>query len=451
MAGPLGAAPGIVVGVGVGTAAAAGLDPVFEPGKQAAWLAHPNKVLDPGLLAQLVAKGGIDLGTGQSQALRSGLSADRLDQLVYLSQTAPDVAIALELWRRGKLTEAQVDHALVKAGLEFQYWGPLKELFVERLGAPVIALAIVRGIMRNPGFLPVGPPTTEGNVKAFPVSPLDPIAEAQAVGVDSDRLFIETAIAGRPAAPDLAARGVFRGILERVDYDRAIAEGDIRNEWADAIFEASRQILSAHDYAELQLRGFQTAEQRDAGAAKHGMTAADAELLYNMLGRSISVHQVVTGEARGGTFDGPTAGIPPARLQSMQRSNIRPEYFNLADANRYSYPSAFFFRILLTSGEITADQGYQRFLEIGWPPDLAREIADALAPAGGTGKADPYVVKADNQLWTALHKAFVKQGVDRPTVESAMTVLVTDAADREIIFERWATEAGLGSRTGPPA
>lgn len=440
-----------MLGVGVGGAATAALEPLIEPGKQAAWNAHANKVLDPGLLAALVAKGGVDLGVAQVQARRSGLGADKLNQLVYLAQTAPDVAVALELWRRGKISPAQVDHALNKAGLEYQYWEPLKELFVERLGAPVIALAIVRGIMKDPGFLPVGPPATEGNVKAFPVSPLDPLAEATAVGVDRDRLFVETAIAGRPAAPDLAARATFRGILEKVDYQRAIAEGDIRNEWAEAIFEASRQILSAHDYAELQLRGFLTAAQRNAGAALHGMTAADAELLYNMLGRSISVHQVVTGEARGGVFEGPSAQIPPSRLQSLQRSNIRPEYFNLADANRYSYPSAFFFRLLLTSGALTADQGYQRFLELGWPPDLAREIADALAPGGGAAKVDPHVAKADSQLWTALHKAYVKTGVDRATVESAMTVLVESVADREIIFERWDTERTIAAVPGPPA
>lgn len=451
MASPLGSAPGIMIGVGVGTAAAAAIEPLVEPGAQSAWENHPNKVLDPGTLARLVAQGGVPLGEAQASAARSGYSSDKLDRLVYLAQRAPDVAVALELWRREKISEAQVDHALAKAEIEAQYWPAIKELFNDRLGAPVIALAIVRGIMKDPGYLPVAPPAAAGKVPAFPVSALDPVAEAKAVGIDSDRLFIETAIAGRPPGPELAARASYRGVIERVDYDRAISEGDVRNEWRDAIYEASRQILTAGEYAELELRGFYDAATRRTNTAKHGMSDADSDLLYNVLGRSITVHALTTGLARGGVFNGPTAAIPPAGLQAMQRSNIRPEWYNLDWANRYSYPSAFFFRLLLTTGALTADQGYQRFLELGWEPSLARQIADALAPGTAAGGVSPYVAKADTQLWTAIHKEYVKGLVDRATADAALAVLVPSAADRGVIFERWDEETNLGGRTGPPA
>src|SRR5207249_627895 len=122
--------------------------------------------------ARLVAQGALDIDVAKPLARREGFNADQFNRLVYLSQAAPDLALTLELWRRGQFGDptkgpavALVEHALAKAQIERQYWEPIKELFGERLAPPVIALAIVRGIMKDPGFLPVGPPTTEGKVK----------------------------------------------------------------------------------------------------------------------------------------------------------------------------------------------------------------------------------------------------------------------------------------------
>lgn len=406
MADPLGSAPGIIIGVGVGTAAAAAIEPAIEPARQKAWQANPNNILDPSTLAQLAAQGAISLGAAQATGNLHGLTDDKIAALVYLAQATPDLALVLELWRRDKIGVDLVDHALAKESIDQRYWAPLKELFNDRLGAPVIALAIVRGIMRDPGFLPVGPPTTEGKVRAFPVSPLDPLAEAKAVGIDSDRLFIETAIAGRPMGPEGAARAVFRDILERVDYDRAIAEGDIRNEWADAIFEASRAIPSASNFVNYRLRGWTDDAGMFAGTARHGMSEADTEVLFKEAGRPLSWHQIWIGLQRGGVYNGPTDQIAPAFLKGLQESDIRPEWYNLAWAQRYNYESVFVMRALVEGGDLTAEQAHQDLLDIGWRPDRAASVSKAWGAKAGVTK-DPWTTKAHQQLWTALHKAYV--------------------------------------------
>src|SRR5205823_801112 len=144
----------------------------------------------------------------------------------------------------------------------------LADLVDERLSAQVMALAIVRGLVPDPGILPVGPPSAVGKVPAFPVFNVDPVTEAQAQGFDLDRLSILAGIAGRPMGPESAASATFRKIIEKVDYQRAISEGDVRNEWAEAIFETARQILTSNQYAELQLRGFLTEAERVAQTDK---------------------------------------------------------------------------------------------------------------------------------------------------------------------------------------
>src|SRR5262249_47526034 len=154
-----------------------------------------------------------------------------LEALVYLALEAPSVHEALELRRRGRIKDEQLRHALAKAGIEQQYWPALLELIDERLSPEIVAEAIQRGIMPDPGFLPVGPPTAEGNVKAFPVANIDPLDEAASSGINRERLFALTALIGNPVGPDTAARALFRGIITEDDFGRAIAEGRTRNEW----------------------------------------------------------------------------------------------------------------------------------------------------------------------------------------------------------------------------
>src|SRR5438105_3309226 len=142
-------------------------------------------------------------------------------------------------------------------------------------------------------------------VKGIP-SGLDPFAEAKAMAVDEERLKVLARIVGLPASPDLAARMVFRDIIERIDFDRAIAEGNTRNEWAPFLFEGFRQIPTAHDGIEGRLRGWIDDAAMYAQTARHGMSKADTDLLFKITGRPLSFHQVFIGERRGGVYDGAT-------------------------------------------------------------------------------------------------------------------------------------------------
>lgn len=379
-----------MIGVGVGTAAATALDPAFELQRQEAWKESQARILELGQLAELVAQGLQAVDDVLDRAQRNGYSRSELLAAIQLGLKAPPYSEVLDLWRRNatrpaseQITEAQVDHALAKAGIEYQFWPALKELINARLSAPDLALAIVRGLIPDPGILPVAPPTTAGKIPSFPVFDVDALKEALATGYDKERLSVLVGTMGRPMPVDQAARATFRDIIDRVDFDRAIAEGDIRNEWRDPLFEVARQIPTAHDGIEGHLRGWIDEEAMYAQTARHGMSREDTDLLFKILGRPISVHQVTTGLARGGTFGGFYEGVPQPFLSALQQSNVRPEWGNLDYANRYSYPSAFFFRLLQTTGALTPAEAEQRYLELGWPPDLAKQIAEALGKQRG--------------------------------------------------------------------
>lgn len=455
----LGSAPSLLVGTAVGGAATIALAPEFEVPKQTAWAGKPNRILDTGLLARLVAEGGVALGNADGstpgsaydEARRDGFSSDKLDALIYLSQTVPAFAEAVNAYRRGNLSESLLRHVLGKNAVDTRYHDAVVELVNERLDPAVIALAVVRGIMDDPGFLPVGPPTTEGKVKAFPVSPLDTLKEAAAAGWDKERLFVQTAISGRPMGPELAARASFRDLIEKVDYSRAIAEGDVRNEWAEAIYEVSREIPTSHNYIDARLRGWITDNEMYAGTAKHGMSKDDTDLIHKDLGRPLSFHQVFIGGRRGGEYDGPTDAIDPAFLKSLQESDIRPEWYNLAWAQRNNLPTAFVLRSLTEAKDITEAQAKQILLWEGWPEDLATSVAAKWAQTTTKTAAGPYVQKADTQLWTATHKAYVKNGLAQTQVTPALDMLAISAADQQTIFARWDMEKTVDADVAPAA
>jgi hypothetical protein len=172
------------------------------------------------------------------------------------------------------------------------------------------------------------------------------------------------------------------------------------------------------------------------------MTDADSDLLYNVLGRSVAVHAVTTGLARGGAYPGSYANVPQPYRAAIQRSNIREEYSELAYANRYSYPSAFVVRSLLTDGAISQAEGEQIFLDVGWKPELAAKVATHYAPTGAT-IADPHVTKATNQLWTTAHRSYIAAEIDETTATTAIKRAGVAAGAVPEVLGLWAEERSL--------
>lgn len=411
----LGTAAAFAFGFAVGRA----LEPVGTKIAQDAYAGHPDKALPAEIVAELLAES-IDVpGGAPGEAAQTGISSDRLVALYDLALTAPGPGELLTLLRRGAINPGNFTHGLRKAKLEPMWDDALASLKDLRLDPAVIATAIQRGVLPNPDVLPNQPSTAGSNVPPMPQVALDVAVEAAAAGIDLDRLKALTRIVGLPASSDLAARMHFRSIITEGAFNQAILEGNTRGEWAPFLLEGFREILTAGQYAELQLRGFLTETERRANTAKHGMSDADSDLLYDVLGRSIPVHKIVTGLARGGVYGGTGEGIPEEFLSSLQRGNLRPEYYDLEYHNRYTYPSAFVVRQLLKDGTITEADGEQIFLDEGWTPDLAKKVAAAYAVATKQA-ADPHVTKAENQLWTVTHKAYVDEEADDTIATAAL-------------------------------
>lgn len=393
---PLGSLGGLAAGkageavaFGLGFALGRALEPVGTELLQEAWKLAPLKAVDAGLLAEGVAQGQVDKGKAENWASEHGYSAEAFAAMVDIANTGPAIGAAYAALRRGFLTPAEFETALKRTGLEEQWNAALLKLADELLDPGAIATAVHRGIMAGGGLIIKEPPTGEGKIPHVPQSQLSAVHEFAGHGIDAERARILVGNTGLPLALGQMLQLLNRGEATEDDVRRSISQSNVRNEYMDVALALRRRLLTPHEYVEGRLRGWITDAQMHEGAQLSGMEPADTDLLAKLSGRPLSFRQVFIGEARGGAYNGPVGGISHAFLKSLQESNVRPEWYALAWAQRYTYPSTFVLRAMTQGGDLTAAETERILLQEGWEPTFAKRTAAKWAgSAGGTGKAE---------------------------------------------------------------
>lgn len=430
------------VSFAAGVAIAPTLSPVLQELENTTWAAYPNKPPPAVTLASGVAQGQVDEHTAREWAKETGFGDAAMTALIDIANTGPALGLAYAAWRRDQLTDAEFTTALKRTGLEEQWFSALRALKTVPLEPAEIAKAVHRGIMADDGLLVAAPPTTPGKVPAVPPSDISPVTEASWSGFDQERLRILVGNAGLPPGIVQMLQLLNRGEITEDDFLRGVGESNLRNEWGPAILALRRHLLTPHEYEEAALRGIITNAEADAGAGLSGMEPGDAQLLFQIMGRPLAVHQITTGLERGGEFGGTYADIPEPYRDAVRRSNIRPEYARLAYANRYTIPSYFILRAILQAGGMTEAEFAQYGKDLGWPPDLAEKAASALANTG-TGQGASPVKTEQNRLKTAAHKSYVATMVDDTAASAALGAAGVNAADVPQILSVWQAEREL--------
>ena len=432
-----------------GFAAARALEPAAVTISQDAWNAAPVRRIPPDIAAAVAAESIAAYNDMASEASYDGWDASRFAYLYHVNLVAPGSGELLTMLRHGTINPGNFSHGLRKNKLEPMWDDAIAELQTQRLDPAQLALGVVRSTVKDPGLLVVTLDTEGSTIPPYPQWPGDTLAEFAAGGVDADRARVLVGSVGLPMSPQQAASAAFRRIINRQAFNLSILEGDIRPEYADAIFEQARQIPTAHDFVEGYLRGVQTQQEMYDGSALHGMTQANTDLLYEITGRPISTHQITTGLARGGNYPSQYSDVPEPYQDAIRRSAIRPEYADLDYANRYSYPSGFQIKSEApVMGEALTEQ---TLLEIGWKPELAKFFATKWsAGTGTTTAADPHVTKAQNQLWTTVHTLHKKGEITDAQATAALPSAGVDPATIPAILAIWDVESTLVNAGTPP-
>lgn len=419
------------VGFGAGVAMAPVLAPAVRDIANTVNSKYSFVFPEPGELAHGVATGHIDKPTAGRWASYHGVGPAAFDALILIAESGPGVPVAFDLWRRGVIQEADFRLACQRDGLEPKWIDDLVAVKLAVLDEADLARAIHRGLIPDPGLLQGEKPGSDRHVPAYPVYPIDALKEALANGYDRNHLGTLVGLQGLPMGSHEAAQALFRGVITHDDYLAAIAEGNTRNEWAGAIMEQSRTIPTVHDYVENYIRGYSKDTDMVAGAARHGMTQTDAELLFQNAGRPLPIHQITTGLARGGVFHPePNEQTDPYEA-SVRESNIKPSYYDIAIANKYVYPAAFVLRGMAQTGDLTEAETHQILLYEGWEPNLAAKVASRwAAPSGSSSKeatAADLLTLYDGGKASRAETLTALEGLGYPATVAATKLDVVDA------------------------
>jgi hypothetical protein len=428
-----GSAASTGAGFAIGVATAPTLDPILQDVANTAWSIHPDKPIDVDTLADGVAQGQIPHDWAVDEAKRTGFNGERFAHMVEAATVGPGLAQAMYLWRRNLIDVGGFRRALVRAGLETEWIDALVGTKLDLLDPGQLAAAIHRGLIPDPGLLLGEQPTDPRKVDSYPVYPIKPLEEAAGSGYDRDRLGVLVGLQGLPMGPHEAAQALFRGIITHGDYIAAFNESNSRNEWAQAVLDQTRQIPTARDFFENALRGYHDFAWALNEAKRHGVREADATVIYQNQGRPMNVRQITQALSRGGTFKPEPGEIKDPYLASIVEGNLKPAYYDLADSLKYTLPSPFVMRQLTNSGVWTEAKAAQRLKDSGWIPQDADEAAKAWANPNA-GKADTHVAKAQTQLWTATHSAYLAGDMtDAKVAEKLPQAGVSDASVPKVI------------------
>jgi hypothetical protein len=250
------------VGFAIGGAASAAFEPPLRELSYELESLVTNRVLSPAELAEAVIRGLYQMDSAAEEAAKTGYNAERFQTLVNLSGNPPGVQELLELWRRGKIDEGDVDRGIKQGRTRTEWLPALKSLRYSHLTPNEAASYAARGLID------------------------DDYArhEARIGGLEPERYEILRRAAGNPPGPGETLQLLNRGEFTEAEARAALHDAGIRAEYVDPILGLRNQIPGAQDVVRFALREVYDAaivakyrmlegfpEEADADARKAGI------------------------------------------------------------------------------------------------------------------------------------------------------------------------------------
>lgn len=242
---------GLVMGAG---GAAAG--PTLQSISNTVWRDHPRKPLPPDVAAALIAKRRRIWPDLIQMVREGGFSEDRFGEMIDASYEALPMGTALELWRKGEISESDFLLMVGKSGLDPAVMGHLPRLRWQTIDPGTATAARVESHI---GW--------EEHAQA--------LAEH---GIDPKWADVIYETAGRPPGLAELAALMNRGLLSEATLRQAIAESDVKNKYADAVVASAVYLPPPRSIVAMMRSGAVDPDYGRELLQKHGLSARDAEL-----------------------------------------------------------------------------------------------------------------------------------------------------------------------------
>jgi len=403
-----------------GLAIAPTLAPVLQAIENDTWKAYPVRPPTIYTLIRGVATGKIDAALAEKWALEQGFGPDQFGQLLAGSFDGMELGELMEAARRGIIVPNDFELGLQRLGIE-AYWHPaIAQLLQTHLSPAEAANA------RQQEF----------------IGQADQEAIAALYGLSTDDADVQFELAGLPPGIETGLEMWRRNIIDEPTFAKIVAEGHTKTKYTPQLEQLLNRVLNADVYARLHLKGHISVAEMNAGGALTGYQPDDMNRLFLSEGRPAAPGQMWTAWAR--KVDGP-AGRPMDEAQfntGIAESDIRPEWGPMLWGIRFAYPPLFQINRLVQANAISPQTGADWMEKERYAPEVVTALTTYWE--GGTGAtADPHVTKAQNQLWTAAHKAYVSGHAVLSNVTPALDALNISASAQTTIRTLWDHERAL--------
>jgi len=232
----------------------AAIAPFVQDVSSEAWKVHPHLPLSPDQAADAVLKGWRDRASMTDEASLSGIDATRFTTMVDLAGEPPGIMAMLDLWRRGLIDTAELDHAIVESRIRPEW---IDAVHLMATNAPSTA-AVIAGYVE--GHL------SEGDARE---------RWKHAGGRDEDFDW-EYQTAGHPPGAIEMLHLLNRGLVTHDEVVTAIRESDIKNKYIAAVMELRRYLPPPRSIVAMVRQGAIDDAHATQLLQENGVTDADA-------------------------------------------------------------------------------------------------------------------------------------------------------------------------------
>jgi hypothetical protein len=174
------------------------------------------------------------------------------------------------------------------------------------------------------------------------------------------------------------------------------------------------------------------------------MSQEDVDILFQNAGRPLVAHQITTALARGAQFHPEPNEQQDPYQAAVQESNVKPSYYEMWIANRYTYPSLFQLNQLVKAGAINADTAKDWANKDGYAP----EVQDALhafwqgQSPSASGASTP---SAKNFTYSQIHQAWRHSVFGDAEALTELEAIGYPAAKAQTLLNTWKAPPASGA------
>lgn len=357
----------------------------------------PHSLLGAGQAAQAYVMGLADDGWTQQEAAKGGLDSYRFELMRQLSEQMPDLASVLELWRRGEISEGEVDSILARMGFVAGWGERMKLLRRVLISPPDAALMALRGII------------TEDEGRA--------IAERSGFDHgDFDRLVLAT---GEPPGVMQLLEAYRRGFIDKERLVRGVKQSRIRDEWVDVVERLRFEPADTSSALRGVIQGHLGNAEGKQIAEWNGLRPEDWDWLVATEGNPPGAMQLMELANRG------VISLPEVE-QGLRESHVKDKYIPAMLHLRERLPPERLTMQLVTHGGLTAQRALEVLHNLGYHEDIAQAIVK-----GGLNQQttrDKALAKGE------IIALYVDQGITKERARALLEALGYHATNADLIL-----------------